>query len=209
MKDIKQLNRKSKAAMVLIFVTLLLLISNYFIGQNSKKTNEHIRAIYNDRLLVSHYIFQYNNTIHQIIAAASQPKATEGKTQIWIQNQIEAMEVLHKKYLQTVLTIDEQVHFSKLQQQCTQLVVLSEQYRWEETTYLAHQTLLTLTTLSQLQIDEGKTTLTTANALHSGNQLVTQFEVGLFILLGCLSMYLLVLKKMKYNIKIPQAPSLN
>ena len=38
------LNKKTKAAAVLIFVTILLLISNYFIGHNSKKTNEGIKA---------------------------------------------------------------------------------------------------------------------------------------------------------------------
>ncbi|MES2239572.1 MAG: hypothetical protein V4497_04865 [Bacteroidota bacterium] len=63
--------------------------------------------------------------------------------------------------------------------------------------------------MAQIQIDEGKTELTIANTLHNGNLIFTQLEIALYIILACLSAYLLVLKKMKVKIKIPEAPSLN
>ncbi|MCG9791815.1 MCP four helix bundle domain-containing protein [Flavobacterium algicola] len=209
MKDLNSLNKKSKAAMVLIFVSILLLLSNYFIGQNSKKTNESIKAIYNDRLMVSHYIFQYNNTIHKIKNTALQTNIDNDVKRNEIAQRLENIAILDKKYLATVLTAEEKQHFNTFQNQSKILKKLTDNNQWVQLTTSINQSLHTLTLLSQVQIDEGKTELTTANTLHSGNQIFAQFEVGLLIVLACLSVYLLVLKKMKFKIKIPEAPSMN
>ncbi|MCW2119337.1 MCP four helix bundle domain-containing protein [Flavobacterium sp. 7A] len=207
MKDLNNLNKKSKAAMVLIFVTVLLLISNYFNGQNSKKTNESIKAIYNDRLMVSHYIFQYNNALHEIKNAPLQANKTNTEKQNLISSHLEIMDHLDKKYLATVLTPEEKQYFNAFQKQSIALQKHNNSNQWHQLTTSVEQSLKTLILLSQVQINEGKTELTTANTLHNGNQIFAQFEIGLFIILASLSAYLLVLKKMK--IKIPEAPSMN
>jgi len=208
MRDINTINRKTKAAAVLIFVTILLLISNYFIALNSKKTNESIQAIYNDRLMVSHYIFQYTNAIHQIkSAAASDPLTSEG--QKLIMDRLQSIQTLNQKYLATVLTAEEKRQFTFFRNQCSAIETLNQNKDRQKITEWSTKSLQTLEKLAQIQIDEGKTELTTANTLHNGNQIFTQLEIGLFIILGCLSAYLLVLKKMKVKIKIPEAPSMN
>ncbi|MGM8360986.1 MCP four helix bundle domain-containing protein [Flavobacterium sp. ARAG 55.4] len=207
MRDINTINRKTKAAAILIFVTILLLISNYFIGLNSKKTNESIQAIYNDRLMVSHYIFQYTNTIHQIkSAAASSPFSEKQK---FISGSLQRIRSLDKKYLATVLTPEEKRQFNFFRNQCAAIETMNQNKDWQKVTEWSTQSLQTLEILAQIQIDEGKTTLTTANTMHNGNQFFAQLEIGLFIVLGCLSAYLLVLKKMKVKIKIPEAPGMN
>ena len=207
MKDLNTINRKTKAAAVLILVTILLLISNYFIALNSKKTNENIQAIYNDRLLVSHYIFQYTNVIHEIKSTASDTLSPE--KQKFITGRLQSIKTLNKKYLTTVLTAEEKRQFALFRNQCAVIETLNQKKNWKKTTEWSTKSLQTLEILAQIQIDEGKTALTTANTLHNGNQIFTQLDIGLFIILGCLSAYLLVLKKMKVKIKIPEAPSMN
>lgn len=209
MKDINAINKKTKAAAVLIFVTILLLISNYFIGLNSRKTNESIKAIYNDRLMVSHYIFQYNNAIHQIKSHVGLVNYADFEKQNFVAIRLKNISNIDKKYLETILTPEEKKQFQAFQNQCTTIQTLSYYKDWQKITQLSEQSLGTLEALAQIQIDEGKTELTTANALHNGNRIFAQFEIALFIILGCLSVYLLVLKKMKVKIKIPEAPSMN
>lgn len=209
MRDINTINRKTKAAAVLILVTILLLISNYFIGLNSKKTNENMKAIYNDRLMVSHYIFQYTNAIHQINAYSIQVNTSDFEKQNFISKVLQNTNSIDKKYLSTVLTAKEKKEFKSFQNQCTAIQTANEKKDWKKIAVLSQQSLQTLEVLAQIQIDEGKTALTTANALHNGNKIFAQFEIALFIILACLSAYLLVLKKMKIKIKIPEAPSMN
>ena len=209
MRDINNINKKTKAAAILIFVTILLLISNYFIGLNSRKTNESIKAIYNDRLMVSHYIFQYNNAIHQIKACAIQDNPNDLEKQEFISMCLYRISNIDKKYLATVLTAEEKKQFKTFQNQCATIQTLNKNKDWKKIAQLSEQSLQTLEVLAQIQIDEGKTELTTANTLHNGNKIFAQFEIGLFIILGCLSAYLLVLKKMKVKIKIPESPSMN
>lgn len=208
MRDINTINRKTKAAVVLIFVTILLLISNYLIGLNSKKANENMKAIYNDRLMVSHYIFQYSNAIHQI-KQVIQSTASDLEKQNFVSKILQNNTTIDKKYLATVLTTTEKNQFKNFQNQCAAIQLSNKRKDWKGLIRLSEQSLETLEILAQIQIDEGKTALTTANALHSGNKIFAQFEIGLFIILGCLSAYLLVLKKMKVKIKIPEAPSMN
>lgn len=202
------INKKTKAAAVLIFVTILLLGSNYFIGHNSKKTNESIKAIYNDRLMVSHYIFQYTNAIHQINTNLL-TQQIDSEKQSFISKQLENISRIDKKYLATVLTPEEKKQFNSFQNQCVAIQNGNQNKNWQKIAQLSQQSLQTLEILAQIQIDEGKTELTTANTLHNGNKIFAQFEIALFIILGCLSAYLLVLKKMKVKIKIPEAPSMN
>lgn len=209
MRDINTINRKTKAAAVLIFVTILLLISNYFIGLNSKKTNENMKAIYNDRLMVSHYIFQYTNAIYQIKTDVIQSGQSDFERQNFVSKILQNTTSIDKKYLATVLTTTEKKQFKNFQNQCVAMQSANERKDWELLIQLSEQSLKTLEILAQIQIDEGKTALTTANALHNGNKIFAQFEIALFIILGCLSAYLLVLKKMKVKIKIPEAPSMN
>ena len=209
MKDINAINKKTKAAAVLIFVTVLLLISNYFIGLNSKKTNESIKAIYNDRLMVSYYIFQYTNAIHQIKSHVGQSNYDDFEKQNFVAIRLKNISNIDKNYLETILTPEEKKQFQAFQNQCTTIQTLSQYKEWQKIPQLSEQSLVSLETLAKIQIDEGKTELTTANTLHNGNKIFAQFEIALFIILGCLSVYLLLLKKMKVKIKIPEAPSMN
>ncbi|GGA67655.1 hypothetical protein GCM10008015_05480 [Flavobacterium palustre] len=209
MKDINSINRNTKAAAVLIFVTILLLISNYFMGLNSKKTNETIQAIYNDRLMVSHYILQYTHAIYQIKETVSSLKTIDSDKQQLVRNRLKTIHEIDKKYLKTILTPEEKKQFRIFQNQCIAIQNQNKDKNWQKIIQLNQQTLASLEILARIQVDEGKTALIIANALHDGNRFFAQFEIALYIILACLSAYLLVLKKMKVKIKIPEEPSMN
>lgn len=209
MKDINSINRNTKAAAVLIFVTILLLISNYFMGLNSKKTNETIQAIYNDRLMVSHYVLQYTHAIYQIKETVSSLKTIDSDKQQLVRNRLKTIHEIDKKYLKTILTPEEKKQFRIFQNQCIAIQNQNKDKNWQKIIQLNQQTLASLEILARIQVDEGKTALIIANALHDGNRFFAQFEIALYIILACLSAYLLVLKKMKVKIKIPEEPSMN
>lgn len=209
MKDINSINRNTKAAAVLIFVTILLLISNYFMGLNSKKTNETIQAIYNDRLMVSHYVLQYTHAIYQIKETVSSLKTIDSDKQQLVRNRLKTIHEIDKKYLKTILTPEEKKQFRIFQNQCMAIQNQNKDKNWQKIIQLNQQTLASLEILARIQVDEGKTALIIANALHDGNRFFAQFEIALYIILACLSAYLLVLKKMKVKIKIPEEPSMN
>ncbi|GIZ07801.1 hypothetical protein [Flavobacterium sp. UMI-01] len=209
MKDLKAINKKTKTAIILIVVTVLLLISNHFISLNSKKTNESIKAIYNDRLLVSHYIFQYTNTIHQLKSLTEKTTINDIEKHLAVNTLLQKMGALDIQYLSTVLTTEEKKQFAFFQLQCDSLKIENQNKDWQQVQLIAEQIAKTLVVLAQIQIDEGKTALTIANTIHNGNKLFVRFEIGLFFILACLSFYLLLLKKMKVKIKIPEGPSLN
>jgi hypothetical protein len=73
----------------------------------------------------------------------------------------------------------------------------------------SNQALQTLELLSQIQIEEGQSKLAQSNALHKGNTLLGELQIALLVILGGCALYLLMVKKNKINIKIPESPSLN
>lgn len=209
MKEIKSLNRKSKVATILIIVTLLLLVSNFFIAKNSKSTNEAIKTIYNDRLMASHFVFEYNNQIHLLKTEIAQTNLSDSAKKQLANLHLKSITSIDTKYLKTVLTNDEKEHFLSFQLYCKKIQTAIQLENWQEVSQLCELSLNRLKLLSQIQVDEGKLKLATAQTLHNGNKIFTQFEIGLFIILGCLSIYLLVLKKIKRRIQIPESPSMN
>ncbi|MES2239573.1 MAG: MCP four helix bundle domain-containing protein [Bacteroidota bacterium] len=159
MSEINKLNKRTKAAAVLILVTILLLISNYFIGLNSKKTNETIKAIYNDRLIVSHYIFQYNNAIHQIKENTIQNSLKDLDKQVFVSNRLQYISKLDKKYLATVLTAEEKTQFKAFQNQCTAIQTRIQSKNWQEINQLSEQSLKTLAVWLKFKLTKEKQNL--------------------------------------------------
>ncbi|GAA6770305.1 MCP four helix bundle domain-containing protein [Flavobacterium sp. CGRL2] len=74
MKDLKKYSNKMKAAFILLIVMLIILLGNFNTLRNSKNVNDNINAIYKDRLVVAHYIFQYSKELHFIKAEAEKTK---------------------------------------------------------------------------------------------------------------------------------------
>lgn len=209
MKDLKKYTNKTKAAFVLLIVMFIILLSNFNTLQNSKKVNEDINAIYNDRLVVARYIFQYANELHSIKANAIDAKLSDIQKNNANMAALQNIQSINKLYLKTVLTPKEKISFEAFLASCSTISKESSNKDWLRVDYSSNQALETLEMLSQIQINEGKSKLAHSNALHKGNNSLGELQIALLVVLGGITLYLLIAKKKKTTIKIPQSPSMN
>lgn len=209
MKDLKRYSNKTKAAFILLVVMLIILLGNFNTLQNSKNVNENINAIFNDRLVVAHYIFQYSKELHFIKAEAEKLDLSDTTKKDEI---IQTLSVIHNiddLYAKTVLTNKEKQYFDTFLASCKEIDKQVANKNWSKIIVLSTEALKTLESLSQIQIQEGKAKLASANALYSKNDSLGQLQIALLIILGGITFYLLIVKKIKRTIKIPEPPSLN
>jgi hypothetical protein len=209
MKDPKKYNNKTKAAFVLLVVMLIILLSNFKTLQNSKEANENINAIYNDRLVVARYIFQYANELQSIKAKAVQIKLSDIQRRNEITTALKDIQNINKLYLETVLTPKERTSFVSFQASCSAINEQSKNNNWSQVEQFSDQALQALEQLSQIQIQEGKSKLSNSNALHKGNATFGELQIALLVILGGCALYLLLAKKNKITVKIPEPPSMN
>lgn len=209
MSDLKKYTNKTKAAFILLIVMVLILLNNFNTLHNSKKTNEDINAIFNDRLVVEHYIFQYANELHSIKADAINSQLSDTQKMEGIAIALGNIQSIDKLYLKTVLTPNEGTFFKSFLSSCTAIKKQNRDKNWKLITASSNQALQTLEKLSNLQIKEGKSKLDHSTAIHNGNNSLGELEIALLVILSGITTYLLMAKKNKIKVKIPEAPSLN
>lgn len=209
MKDLKKYSNKIKAAFVLLIVMFVILLSNFNTLQNSKKTNEDINTIYNDRLVVARYIFQYANEIYVIKTNATDTKSKDDQKKHLITTALKNIQNIDKLYLKTVLTTKEKKALETFLASCSLITKATQNKNWNQVHYNSNQALQTLEQLSKIQSEEGRSKLTHSNTLHNDNNSMGQLQIALLVILGGITLYLLLFKKNKINIKIPEPQSLN
>lgn len=209
MKDLKKYSNKTKAAFILLIVMLLILLGNFNTLQNSKNVNKNINEIYKDRLVVAHYIFQYSKELHFIKAEAEKLDLSDNIKKDEIIHTLSIIHNIDDLYAKTVLTNKEKQYFDVLLSYCKEIDKQVANKNWSKIASLSHDALTTLESLSQIQIQEGKAKLASANAMYSKNNSLGQLQIALLIILGGITFYLLIVKKIKRSIKIPEPPSMN
>lgn len=209
MKDLKKYSNKTKAAFILLIVMLIILLGNFNTLQNSKNVNENINAIYKDRLVVAHYIFQYSKELHFIKAEAEKLDLSDNIKKNEIIHTLDIIHNIDDLYAKTVLTNKEKEHFDAFLSSCKEINTQVENKNWSKIAFSSAEALKTLESLSQIQIKEGKAKLANANAMYNKNNSLGQLQIGLLIILGGITFYLLIVKKIKKSIKIPEPPSMN
>lgn len=209
MKELKKYSNKTKAAFVLLIVMLIVLLSNFNTLQNSKKTNENINALHKDRLVVARYIFQYANTLHSIKAFTLEKEIDDTQKKQRIMTSIQSFQNLDSLYLKTVLTSKEKKYFTAFQASCIAIVQESQNNNWSQIRLSSDQALQSLELLSQIQIEEGQSKLAQSNSLHQSETILGELQIGLLVILGGCALFLLIIKKRKFTVKVPESPSMN
>lgn len=208
-KALKKYSNKTKAAFILLIIMILILFSNFNTLRNSKKANENINTIYNDRLVVAYYIFQYANEIHFIRSEVQKANLKSNYKSNQIRKSLEIIHDIDDLYVKTVLTPKEKTQFNAFLASCFKIEKDAKNEDWNLLLQSSNEALKTLNNLSEIQIKEGKTQLASANAMHNDNNSLGQLQISLLIVLGGITFYLLIIKKRKTTIKIPEPPSLN
>ncbi|MFH6991466.1 MCP four helix bundle domain-containing protein [Flavobacterium sp. FlaQc-48] len=209
MKDLKKYSNKTKAAFILLIVMLIILLGNFNTLLNSKNVNKNINEIYNDRLVVAHYIFKYSKELHFIKADAEKMNLSDEIKKNEINHTLDIIHNIDDLYAKTVLTNKEKQYFDVFLSSCKEINNQVENKNWKQIAISSANALKTLESLSQIQIEEGKAKLASANAMYNKNNSLGQLQIALLIILGGITFYLLIVKKIKRNIKIPEPPSLN
>lgn len=209
MRDHKKYSNKTKAAFILLVVMLIILLGNFNTLLNSKNVNENINAIYKDRLVVAHYIFQYSKELHFIKAEAEKLDLSDNIKKSEIIHTLDIIHTIDDLYAKTVLTNKEKQYFDAFLSSCKEINKQVENKNWDKIASSSAEALKTLESLSQIQIKEGKAKLAGANAMYSKNNSLGQLQIALLIILGGITFYLLIVKKIKRKIKIPEPPSMN
>jgi len=209
MKDLHKISNKTKAAFILLIVMLIIILSNFNTLQNSKKVNENINGIYKDRLVVAHYIFQYSKELHFIKAEAEKLNLSDTIKTDEIISTLKVIHSIDHLYEKTVLTPTERIFFQNFLNSCNTINKQTQNKNWDQIAKSSEKALKTLEQLSQIQITEGKVKLASANAMYNDNNSLGQLEIALLIVLGGITFYLLIVKKTKRTIKIPEPPSMN
>ena len=209
MKDLKKYSNKTKAAFILLIVMLLILLGNFNTLMNSKNVNQNINAIYNDRLVVAHYIFQYSKELHFIKAEAEKLDLSDNIKKDEIVHTLNIIHNIDDLYAKTVLTNKEKQYFDIFLSSCKEINKQVENKNWGEIAISSANALKTLESLSNIQVEEGKAKLASANAMYNKNNSLGQLQIALLIILGGITFYLLIVKKIKRTIKIPEPPSMN
>lgn len=209
MRDHKKYSNKTKAAFILLIVMLIILLGNFNTLLNSKNVNENINAIYKDRLVVAHYIFQYSKQLHFIKAEAEKLNLSDNIKKNEIIHTLDIIHNIDDLYAKTVLTNKEKQYFDAFLSSCKEINKQVENKNWNQIASSSTEALKTLESLSQIQIKEGKAKLASANAMYNKNNSLGQLQIALLIILGGITFYLLIVKKIKRKIKIPEPPSMN
>mgnify|MGYP003584765738 FL=1 len=209
MREHKKYSNKTKAAFILLIVMLIILLGNFNTLRNSKNVNENINAIYKDRLVVAHYIFQYSKQLHFIKAEAEKLDLSDNIKKNEIIHTLDIIHNIDDLYAKTVLTNKEKQYFDAFLSSCKEINKQVENKNWNQIASSSAQALKTLEALSQIQIKEGKAKLSSANAMYNKNNSLGQLQIALLIILGGITFYLLIVKKIKRKIKIPEPPSMN
>jgi hypothetical protein len=209
MKVLNNYSNKTKAAFILLIVMLIILLNNFNTLHNSKKANENINAIYNDRLVAEHYIFQYANGIHSIKANAIHTQLNDSQKTKEITTALKDIHTIDNLYLKTVLTPNEKTLFEIFLITCATITHQTRNKNWHQVELASNQALQTLEKLSQIQINEGKSRLSKSNALHTENNALGELQIALLVILSGITIFLLLSRKNKINIKIPESPSMN
>jgi hypothetical protein len=209
MKILKKYSNKTKAAFILLIVMVIIILSNFNTLQNSRKVNENINAIYKDRLVVAHYIFQYSKELHFIKAESEKLNLSDTIKTDEIIGTLKIIHSIDDLYSKTVLTPTERIFFQNFLASCNTINKQTKNKNWTQIAKSSEKALKTLEQLSEIQITEGKAKLASANAMYNDNNSLGQLEIALLIILGGITFYLLIIKKPKRTIKIPESPSMN
>lgn len=209
MKDQNKYSNKTKAALVLLIVMVIILISNFTRLHISQKANENINTIYKDRLVVAHYIFQYDNELHAIKAKALESDLNDTQKNTAIASAMGNIHAIDKLYLDTFLTPKEKTSFVSFLASCSAIEAQSQNKNWNQVIESSDQALKTLKLLSQIQINEAKAKLDNSNSMHRENTTWGELQIALLVVLGSCALYFLISKKRKIKVKIPESPSMN
>ncbi|MBC3539076.1 MCP four helix bundle domain-containing protein [Rufibacter sediminis] len=216
------MKHKTRAALLLAAVMLLVLAKNTLDSNTVTKLGTSFTSVYEDRLLVESYIYQLSGHLYQkkMLMDNAFYAGTDGLLSAKLSKTNSAISTLLTDYAKTELTADEARYLRAFQQNHLALQTLENQYlrhltgsremvgekqqmdaQFQEATGYLNQ-------LSHIQVAEGKRLNDSSKQMMAGSALLTQVELVLIVVIGVMIQMLVFASKSKFS-KFPQNPMLN
>jgi hypothetical protein len=209
MKWTYSFQHKLTASLLLFIVIGLVMFTNMRERTHSSQINEAISTIYNDRLMVESYIFQFAEHLHQVIDVLDNPELSEALKQGQAVEPVREMKILHQAYRETRLTPDEEIAFNDFTQLSHSIETHIKAGKFDEGKKASRKALSVLSQLSVIQVKEAKLQLTHAQKLFSSTDLNARFEMGVLIVAFLMVQALLFASRTLQINKVTQHSGLN
>lgn len=204
-------NLKSKMTVALLLLTVLglVIVINFSERNNSTKINNAISSIYEDRLVVESYIFQYVHHFQNVTDIAENPEHTTAQKHELIATPLSKINGLNELYWKTKLTDEEKSSFTKFADLCKKISESSSSSDFIMTKQLAKDAIHILHDLSSIQVSEAKLQMENVNSLYNFSTLSSHFEVAILIIIALIIQALVFSSKAINSIKAPKQFNLN
>jgi hypothetical protein len=206
MKWIFSIQQKNKAALVLFTVLVLVFTTNMAEQNNTRKINNALTSIYDDRLVVESYIFQYAELLRNMedILASGSLESSDKKRML----AFPLLEIhdLNKAYKKTRLTKEEEIQFSDFEYMTERIFLSAAAARFDELASYIKYAGDMLPSLSAIQVSEAKNQLIHAEKIINNAQLFSQFEIAVLIVVALIIQALIYeSKSLKFSVPTTKA----
>ena len=191
------IRQKSKAALILGVVFLLILGKNWYDERKVAELGHSFASVYEDRLVVEAYIYQLSDHLYQKKSMLDNCSRQENLVplQVRIKEHNQAIGNLLHNYEKTKLTSSETTYFAAFKNEVTAIEMLEKTYLTRLTSDPELKTGLdkryaiavkNLHQLSGIQVAEGKLLNDKSKQIIAGSSILTQFELAVLIGIGLL-----------------------
>jgi hypothetical protein len=184
MKWISSIQQKNKAAVLLFIILAMVFISNLAERHNTRKINHALASIYDDRLVVESYIFQYAELLRNMedILASNYLEASDKNRML--ATPILEIHDLNYAYKKTRLTKEEEIQFSDFENTTERIFSSAASGNHDQTAIHVKNAGDMLPSLSAIQVSEAKNQMVHAKKIISNAQLFSQFEIAVLIVVA-------------------------
>ncbi len=190
------IQQKSKAALILGLVFLLILAKNWYDERNVATLGQSFASVYEDRLVVESYIYQLSDHLYQKKSLLDNCTGQEHNPQLQValNRHNSAINALLQDYEKTKLTASETACFLAFKQNVSAIERLENNFlaagdpsvRQAKTSLDKRYgfAVKNLHELSGIQVAEGKMLNDQSKKIIAGSSILTQFELAVLIGIG-------------------------
>lgn len=200
---------KMTAALLFSVVLGLVLFNNFSERKNSAKINEAISSIYEDRLVVESYIFQYSHHFQKINDIIENSELSNDQKSSYINATLSKITALNSLYWKTKLTDEEKKSFTRFDDLSKSMAYSLSTGNFEMIKKLSNDSVAILHDLSFIQVNEAKSQMDNVNSMYSFSSISSQFEIALLIVITFIILILVFASKTLNPIKKQQHFHLN
>ncbi len=204
MNAIASIKNKAAVTALLSVILGLVFLNNINEMKTTTKINRAIATIYDDRLVVEGYIFDYAQHLQQIIETTgnqnSNAQAAFHLTEI---------EKLNALYANTKLTTAEKANFDRFVSLYNNIENSIKNNDSQKAIHYAKAAKHILPVLSDIQVNEATAEMNGLKKLFGASSISSQFETGILVVISLLILALQFSGKTIRPEHFPKSPSLN